>query len=274
MERLAPFAPLLLLGLYGAATAVYGWLFFRGAPAARRLASPLLQATAALHLGWLAWLTWRWQQFPGATVSQALSLVAFAVAIVYVFLEWLGGERATGVWLVGQVFVFQLLAVALAEHRPPRSELFEQPLVGIHVFLALLGYAAFAVAASYGFLFLRLYRELKGARFSVFYGKLPPLEALERMMTGALVVGFLALTGALLDAAIWVRELPPAEWRSDPMVLLTVATWALYGVALLLRRLRRWQGRQTAVASLAGLGVIVVSMVAVRALVAGFHQAF
>ena len=274
MERIAPFVPLLLLGLYGAATAVYGWLFFRAAPAARRLAGPLLQLTVACHLGWLVWLTWRWQQFPGASVSQALSVVAFAVAIVYLFLEWLGGERATGVWLVGQVFVFQLLAVALEEGRPPRSELFEHPLVGLHVFLALLGYAAFAVAASYGFLFLRLYRELKGARFSVFYGKLPPLEALERMMTGALVVGFVALTAALLDAAIWVRQLPASEWRSDPMVLLTLATWALYGVALLLRRFRRWQGRQTAVASLAGLGVIVVSLVAVHTLVAGFHRAF
>ena len=96
MERLAPFVPWLLLGLYGAATAVYGRLFFQGAAGARRLASPLLQATVALHLAWLVWLTWRWQQFPGATVSQALSIVAFAVAIVYVFLEWLGGERATG----------------------------------------------------------------------------------------------------------------------------------------------------------------------------------
>ena len=274
MERIAPFAPLLLLGLYAVATAVYGWLFFRGAAAARRLASPILQVTVALHLAWLIWLTWRWQQFPGATVSQALSVVAFAVAIVYLFLEWLGGERATGVWLVGQVFVFQLLAVVLAEGQPPRREMFEHPLVGIHVFLALLGYAAFAVAASYGFLFLGLYRELKGTHFSVFYGKLPPLEALERMMSGALIVGFFALTGALLDAAVWVRQLTASDWRSDPMVMLTVATWALYGGALLLRRFRRWQGRQTAVASLAGLGVIVVSLVAVHTLVAGFHGKF
>jgi ABC-type uncharacterized transport system permease subunit len=274
MERIASLVPLLLLGLYALATAIYGLLFFRGDAAARRLASPLLQGTVALHLVWLGWLTWRWQQFPSATVSQALSVVAFAIALVYLFLEWLGGERATGVWLVGQVLVFQLLAAVLNQPRPPRRELFEHPLFGIHVFLALLGYAAFAVAASYGFLFLRLYRELKGARFSVFYGKLPPLEVLERMMTGALVVGFLALTGALLDGAVWLRQIAPTEWRADPTVLLSLATWALYGGALLLRRMRRWQGRQTAVASLAGLGVIVVSLVAVNALVSGFHRSF
>jgi ABC-type uncharacterized transport system permease subunit len=274
MEDVAVLAPYLLLLAYGLATAAYGVLFFTGRRGAQRAAAPLLQAAITLHLAYLGWLTWRWAQFPGATVSQALSVVAFAIAIIYLFLEWLGGERATGVWLVGQVLVFQALAVALHEPLPPKRELFEHPLFGIHVFLALLGYAAFAVAASYGFLFLRLYRELKGARFSVFYGKLPPLEVLERMMTGALVVGFAALSAALLDGVLWVRHLAAVDWRHDPMILLTFATWLLYGGALLLRRFRRWQGRQTAVASLAGLGVIVVSLVAVHTLVVGFHRSF
>jgi ABC-type uncharacterized transport system permease subunit len=273
MNDFAAVAPYLLLLAYGLATAAYGSLFFTASKAARRWASPLLDVAVGMHLAYLGWLIWRWGQFPGATVSQALSVVAFAVAIIYLFLEWLGGERATGLWLVGQVFVFQLLAVVLHEPQPPRRELFEHPLFGIHVFLALVGYAAFAVAASYGFLFLRLYRELKRARFSVFYGKLPPLEVLERMMSGALVVGFVALTGALLDGVVWVHQLG-VDWQHDPMILLTFVTWLLYGAALVLRRFRHWQGRQTAVASLAGLGVIVVSLVAVHTLVVGFHRTF
>jgi ABC-type uncharacterized transport system permease subunit len=274
MNTILGLGPYLLLLGYLGATVTYGVLFFTPSRGARRLAGPLLQGTVALHLGYLAALTLRWHQFPGATVSQALSVVAFAIAILYVFVEWLGGERTTGLWLVGQVLVFQLLAVVLHDPLPPKRELFEHPLFGIHVFLALLGYAAFAVAASYGFLFLRLYRELKRARFSVFYGKLPPLEVLERMMSGALMVGFAALTGALLDGILWVQQLRRIDWQHDPMILLTLVTWALYGAALLLRRLRRWQGRQTAMASLAGLGVIVVSLVAVHALVVGFHRQF
>ena len=274
MDSVAALAPALLLVVYGLATAAYGALFFTGHPTARRAAAPLLHLAVGLHLAQLVWLTARWQQFPGATASQALSVVAFAVAIIYVFLEWLGRERTTGFWVIAQVFAFQLLSVVLHEPRPPQRTLFEHPLFGIHVVLALLGYAAFAVAASYGFLFLRLYRELKRARFSVFYGKLPPLEVLERMMTGALAVGFVALSGALLDGAAWAAQIRHTNWASDPMVLLSIATWALYGGALLLKRLKRWQGRQTALASLAGLGVIVVSLVAVRALMAGFHRAF
>jgi ABC-type uncharacterized transport system permease subunit len=274
MESLATFAPLVLLAVYGLATTAYGVLFFTGRPGARRAAAPLLRLAVVSHFAYLVWLTARWQQFPGATASQALSVIAFAVAITYTFLEWLGKERITGFWVIAQVAVFQLLSAILHEPLPPQRELFEHPLFGIHVFFALLGYAAFAVAASYGFLFLRLYRELKRARFSVFYGKLPSLEVLERMMTGALGVGFVALTAALLDGAAWMAQIRHANWFTDPMVLLSFATWALYGCALLLKRLKRWQGRQTALASLAGLGIIVVSLVAVRALMAGFHRTF
>lgn len=274
MDSVAVFAPALLLAVYALATTAYGILFFSGRQAARRAAAPLLRTAVVLHLAYLVWLTVRWQQFPGATASQALSVIAFAVAITYLFLEWLGRERTTGFWVVGQVATFQLLSTVLHQPQPPQRVLFEHPLFGIHVFLALLGYAAFAVAASYGFLFLRLYRELKRARFSVFYGKLPPLEVLERMMTGALGVGFVALTGALVDGAVWVSQIRHANWATDPIVLLSFATWALYGGALLLKRLKRWQGRQTAMASLAGLGIIVVSLVAVRAMMAGFHKGF
>ncbi|HET9765601.1 MAG TPA: hypothetical protein VFS60_02065, partial [Thermoanaerobaculia bacterium] len=124
MNDFATLAPYLVLLGYAAATAAYGVLFFKAQKGALRLASPLLQAAVALHLAYLGWLTWRWAQFPGATVSQALTVVAFAIAIIYLFLEWLGGERATGVWLVGQVLVFQLLAVLLHEPMPPKRELF------------------------------------------------------------------------------------------------------------------------------------------------------
>ena len=51
----------------------------------------------------------------------------------------------------------------------------------------------------------------------------------------------------------------------------TLATWALYATALLLRRTRRWQARQTAIVSVAGLVAILCSLVAINALFTDFH---
>ena len=263
---------LLPIGYLSAAIA-YGLLFFTARPLARRLSTPLLAGTVAFHVAYLVAVTLRFRQFPAVTVSQALSVVALAVALVYLFVEWHGRERSTGFWLVSLVFVFQLLASLLGGQAPPDREIFHNPLFASHVSLALLGYAAFVVAAGYGFLFLELYRELKGGRFSTFYGKLPPLEVLERMMTGALVVGFLALTGAVTLGVFWAEQTFPGQWLRDPKILFTFATWTLYGVALLLRRTRRWRGRQTALASLAGLAAILFSLLAVNLLFSEFHGA-
>jgi ABC-type uncharacterized transport system permease subunit len=249
----------------------YGVLFFTGSSPMRRFGTPALWTVVALHGVYLILLTIAWGQFPAATVAQAFSILAFAVALIYGVLEHWGGDRASGFWMLSQAAAFQTLAVVLRSPVAPHHEVFESPLFAIHVFFALLGYASFAVAAGYGFLFLRLYRELKRGRFTVFYGKLPALEVLERMLVGGLMVGFLALSGGLISGAIWLSQRRPAGWMSDPTILVTLATWTLYGTSLLLRRLGHWQGRQTAIASLAGLVIILGSLVLVQLLLSSFH---
>jgi ABC-type uncharacterized transport system permease subunit len=249
----------------------YGFLFFASQPLAERTATPALRGAVLLHLACLAAATVQWRQFPAATVAQALSVVAFAVAVVYVFVEWHGRARSTGFWLVSLVFFFQLLASLFTRSNPPDRAIFHDPFFAVHVSLALLGYAAFVVSAAYAFLFLQLYRDLKAGRFSTFYGKLPPLEVLERMMIGAIWVGFVTLTGAVATGAVWAERLYHNGWLHDPKILFTLATWVLYAAALLMRRLRRWQGRQTALASLAGFGAILFSLMAVNLFFTGFH---
>jgi ABC-type transport system involved in cytochrome c biogenesis permease subunit len=264
-------ANVLLPVAYLLAAVAYGFLFFTGNPLARRLATPVLCVTVLIHLVTLVGVTLRWRQLPAVTVSQALSVVAFAVAAVYLFVEWHGRERSTGFWMVSMVGIFQLLASMLHRPEPPDRELFHSPIFATHVSLALLGYAAFVVSAAYGFLFLRLYGELKDGRFTTFFGRLPPLEVLERMMAGALAVGFAALTGAVGTGVVWAQRNIETAWILDPKIAITFAVWALYGLALVLRRTRRWQGRQTALASLTGLGVILFSLLAVNLLFTDFH---
>lgn len=251
----------------------YGFLFFAGRSLRRRSASWGLRGVLALHFLHLALLTVRWSQFPAATVSQALSVVAFSILTVYALVETLGKERSTGFWMVSLAFVFSLLSSLLATgSTPPDRELFHNPFFFGHASLALLGYAAFAVAASYAFLFLRLYSELKAGRFSIFFGKLPPLEILERMMSGALVVGFVALTGAVITGFVWAHEVLPGEWFRDTKIGATLATWILYAGALALRRWRRWQGREMAIASLAGFVAVLFSFFAVNLWFSDFHS--
>jgi ABC-type transport system involved in cytochrome c biogenesis permease subunit len=72
---------------------------------------------------------------------------------------------------------------------------------------------------------------------------------------------------------VWARAvLPPGEWLGDVKILATLVTWGLYAAALLLRRLRRWQGREMAIASLAGFATVLFSFFAVNLWLSDFHS--
>jgi ABC-type uncharacterized transport system permease subunit len=274
MDLTLNFVIVVLPLLYLLAAVGYGFIFFSAAPRARRVMPLLLRFTLVLHLCLLVLLTLRWQQFPAATVAQGLSAMAFAVAVVYAFVEWHGGETSTGLWMVSLACLFEVFSSLLRVPVPPDREIFHSPAFSAHAGFGLLGYAALAVAAGYGFLFLRLYSELKRRRFSLFFGKLPPLQVLERMMTGALLAGFVALSGAMLSGILWAESLDQAGWFSDPRILVTMVIWAFYGLVLALRQLHQWHGRQTALACLVGLVVIMLSVVGVNLLFSGspgFH---
>lgn len=271
MDTALRIATVILPLLYLLVTVGYGFLFFTKRPAARRMAPPLFYATLALHLLYLVALTVRWHQFPMASVSQALSAVAFAVALVYAFVEWHGREASTGFLMLLVASVLETLSAVLRTPAPPDLEIFHNPLFATHTGFGLLGYTAFMVAATYGFLFLRLYHEIKRRRFTVFFGQLPSLEVLERMMTGALTVGFVALTGTVVSGAVWAEQTFEDPWLRDPKFLLTFAIWGFYGLTLVLRRLRRLQGRQLALASLAGVAAILFSLLGVNLFLTEVH---
>lgn len=271
MEAFLQISVVFLPLLYLVVAAGYGAIFFADPPRARRIFPHVFRGTLALHMVYLVVLTWRWQQFPAATVAQALSAVAFAVAVVYAFVEWRGGVTSTGFWVLAVACLFEILSSLLRTPNPPYREIFHSPLFSAHAGFGLLGYAAFAVAASYGFLFLRLYSEIKRRSFSVFFGKLPPLEVLERMMSGALAAGFVTLTLSLMAGIVWAEQIFHENWLRDPKILVTGLTWAFYGLVLGLRRSRRWHGRQTAIASLVGLVAVLFSAVGVNLFFTDVH---
>ena len=272
MDSFLTAATVLLPLAYLLLVLAYGVVYLNRSEGAQRLCGPLLLATLALHLASIVATAFAWRQLPVATVPQALTLVAFSVAVVYALLERLSEERSTGVWMLTLVFTLQLLSSVLGRPQPPDLHLFRSPLFSMHITSALLGYAAFVVAGAYGFLFLALYRELKAARFRFFYGRLPPLEVLDRMTSGGLWVGFVALTVAVTTGFVWAVQIDYQGWLRDTEILFTFATWVLYGGALVMRRLRRWQGRQTAVVSLAGLAAILLSLMISNFLGKGFHS--
>lgn len=266
LPLLRTFAPI----LYALAAANYAVLFLRDDAFARRLATPLLVTSITVHGIEILARGLSEGLLPLRNVFESISAIAFAVAAVYLFIEVRHKNPMTGVFVIPLVFCAEAVATAFGVRAGPVPEILRSALFGLHTSAAILGYCGFAVAAIYGGLFLLLYHELKSRRFSLVYDRLPPLETLAKMNIGALTVGFVFLSIAILFGAVWVFRVHEAS-LGDPKVLLTLVAWAVFGFGIVAHFLLGWRGPRVIYMSVAGFLLLITSSVAVNVLGSSFH---
>ena len=230
-----------------------------------------------LHLLYLGLCALAYEHVPVANSWEGFTFMALAIAVVYLGLEWRWKDKTTGVFLFAPVLFFQILSSAFVTHTKDVDPVLRSSLFGVHVTTALLGYAALAVAAVYGIMYLLLFREVKRHRLSLLLRRLPTLETLSRLNAGALAFGWIGLTLGIVWGSIWARELMGSgtiagDLVTDPKFLMTVALWALYSVALGGRYVLRWPNRQLAVWSVVAFGLLLGSSLAVNLILPSFHR--
>jgi ABC-type uncharacterized transport system permease subunit len=270
MEAASRLVNTLLPLMYALTVAAYAADFFREDAFARAAARRLMELTLLLHAVHLGLRTALYDHVPLASLAEVATTVAFAVSLVYLVVERRTGSTRTGVFVVSFSLVAQTLSSAFLETHVTFPEILRSPLFALHTVAAVIGYAAFALSAVYGVLYLLLHHELKRSRFGLVYDRLPSLEILARMSLGAVLVGLLALTVTIAFGSLWASSEFPGFTR-DPKFLLTVAVWAVYGGAVALHWGRGWSGRKTITMSLVAFGLLIFSMIAGKLLFASFH---
>ena len=231
--------------LLGAAAALL--LLFLAAEAARRGAPPLSGLFHSL-LGVILLLT-----AGGLVADRVFRIPALGVAAAWVGLAAMAG------------------ALTLApEGEPARPDLFSSRWIGLHVAAMLVAYAAFALGALSGGLYLFTASCLKRRRRLDLVQSLPSLETLDAIEARAVGTGFVLLTiglvvGYLVQRAETARA---TDWRMDPKVVWTGLTWVAYLVVLAARRLPRLRGRRAAFLAILGLLFVLFTYFGVRT---GFH---
>jgi ABC-type uncharacterized transport system permease subunit len=270
MEATSRLVNTLLPLMYALTVAAYAADFFREDSLARRAARRLMELTLLLHAAHLALRTGLYEHVPLASLPEMATTVAFAVALVYLVVERRTGTTRTGLFVVFFSLLAQTPSSAFLEPDVAFPAILRSPLFAFHTVAAVVGYAAFAVSAVYGVLYLLLHHDLKRSRFGLVYDRLPPLDVLANMSLRSVVVGLLALTVTIACGSLWASSEFPGFTR-DPKFLLTLAVWAAYGATLALHWGRGWSGRRTITLSLVAFGLLLFSMVAGRVIFSSFH---
>jgi ABC-type uncharacterized transport system permease subunit len=257
--------------LYGVAWVNYSVYFIRDDPFAKRTATPFLLSTAALHALYIGLLAAAYGHHPMANVFEVLTIIALALVLVYLTVEHRQKNKSTGVFILPAVFLLQLISAVWIQPSRDINPILKDTLFGLHTGSIALGYAAFFLSAVYGLMYVLLFRALRRKTFGLIFERLPSLDVLARMTMGAVLVGFIFLTFAMLFGAMWASGQIDGYWR-DPKFVMTLLVWLVYGLSLVSHYLLKWTARRVVSVALMAFALMVFSILAVNLIFTSFHE--
>jgi ABC-type uncharacterized transport system permease subunit len=240
---------LLAVAVYGASTVYSVFLWRKGFRKDDHVNYFLLLAAFALHTTAMVKRGFTVAHCPINNLYEAITFVAWTIVAAYLVigllprLRFLGAFAAPVLLAIG---VFALMPL-LDKHYEGTPD-FRADWGSIHGALVLLSCGAFGLAAVAGAMFLSQEHDLKFHKLRAVISLLPPIQRLERVMTGLLLAGLVLLTAGLALAPLLVQEAERngKAFRGDPILPYTGFIWAVYAALLVLHWRFNQRGRRFA----------------------------
>ena len=225
---------------------------------ATRIARWLMALGVVLHAGYLGYVSVAQHVCPMKTIHFGVSSGGLAAAFVYLVARRYLKIYGLGVFVAPISLIFLLAGRFVAVHQ--LSPELRSNLLPLHITANVLADAFFVIATGAAAMYLFQERQLKAKRGSAVFGRLPPIDALDRTAHIFLVAGFLLATVGAATGTLWVAKLQVGTTAEFLRVLIGYATWAVFSAVLLLRATLGWRGRRAAYGTLIGfvLAMIVV----------------
>jgi cytochrome c-type biogenesis protein CcsB len=257
---------------YLGATFLYHAAWFGTLRRFRRMATTLLISAVAVHgLAIVA----RWLESgrpPMSNLFEALSLYAWALALLYVILERRIGYPELGALVTPLALIAIVAASVLPKGIVPLIPVLQSHWLGVHVTISFLAYAAFTIGFAVAVAFLRLDHSLKKRRNLGWRWDLPPLATLERLGQRFAVIGLFLMTGSLISGSLWAEHAWGVPWVWQPQQVGALVTWLVYVLYMVFWKWRGWAGRRLSWVLVAGFGAMLVTFVGVDLLPGNLHS--
>jgi len=155
----------------------------------------------------------------------------------------------------GIVCVALPLALLLPSHALIAVD--ESPLFKFHVLLSMLAFAVMAFAGFLALLLACLRSHLRHNHTNGFVQCLPPVERLEQILFRTIGLGFIILSLLIVTAlSLFDNLFSPAAIEKT---MLSFISWAVFAVLLAGRVRFGWRGRVAIVATLTGVGLVILT---------------
>ncbi|RJQ18654.1 MAG: c-type cytochrome biogenesis protein CcsB [Nitrospiraceae bacterium] len=208
---------------------------------------------------------------PVTTMHEAASFFSWSVLVLFFFHEFRYKLGLLSSFIMPIVFLLMFSSAIFPREVKALGPALRSYWFGIHVVLAFLGDAAFAMAGGIGVMYLLQERNVKSKHLGGLFRKLPSLQTLDEINYHLITLGFPLLTLAMITGVIWANAAWGTYWRWDPKEVWSLITWLIYALVLHLRLSAGWRGRKAAILSIAGFAVIIFAFFGVTLILKGRH---
>lgn len=234
----------------------------------------LLIQTAGLGLRWIESYQIGYGHAPLTNMYESVVFFSWTIIIFYLIIEWKFKTHAIGAFAVP----FAFLAMAYASFAPLNKGI--SPLVPAlqsnwllaHVITCFVGYAAFAIAAALGIMYLAKSLFGKPATNGTNKEILPNLKMLDDIIHKSMMFGFIWLSAGIITGAIWANSAWGTYWSWDPKETWSLITWFVYAFTLHARYTRGISGKTIAWLSIIGFCAVIFTYYGVNFLLSGLHS--
>ncbi|MGM0556000.1 MAG: cytochrome c biogenesis protein CcsA [Myxococcota bacterium] len=272
MTQLLSILEFLLPALYAVVFALYFRNFLDQESSESFVGPPLLKFTVVLDIAYLVLRGFVTEHFPIAAGSEFMGVLAVAIGVIYLLVEYQQDETNTGVFFIGLIFLFQLASSVLMQDVSQVPMHSRVPLFSIHVIFTVMGFAALSIGALYAFMYVLLSRQLKSRELGLIFRRLPSLATLENMSKTATIAGVVVLGIGLALGHYFALGQAESFNILDPIIISADLIWLTYFIGLITVTVRGLSGIRIGYLSLIGYVVLMSSMVVIVTVFGEFHS--
>ncbi|OEU61212.1 MAG: c-type cytochrome biogenesis protein CcsB [Desulfuromonadales bacterium C00003094] len=243
-----------------------------GRGTAEKIGRWLLRGGFVLHCLTLGWRFFEAGYTPVTNLHESLSFFAWCITGIFLLFDLRYGLAVLGAFLSPLALLLMLIGNAVPRHLAQPSPMLDSWWFPIHVSLAFLGNAVFAVAFIAGLMYLLQERMLKSKRLSALFFRLPSLDTLDTLNYRCLTWGFPLMTMGIISGAAWAHSTWGSYWRWDPKETWALISWFVYAALLHGRLAIGWRGRRAALLAIIGFLCLLFTFLGVNLLLSGLHS--
>lgn len=212
---------------------------------------------------------------PLTNMYESVVFFAWTIIIFYLGIEWKFKTKIIGAFAVPLAFLamaYASFSTNINKTISPLVPALQSNWLIAHVVTCFVGYAAFAVAAALGVMYLLKGKQDNDSSSNTFSDKLPELSIIDDIIHKTMVFGFIWLSAGIITGAIWANSAWGTYWSWDPKETWSLITWFFYAITLHARYTRGWSGTRIALLSLVGFISVLFTYYGVNFLLSGLHS--